>query len=304
MKRLIQSSLLVGLVIGLTGCAGCTRVGPGYVGIKTVQAGTNRGVQDYPGTTGWVFYNPFTESVLEYPTFVQIARWTKSLDEGHPVNEEITFTTKDKMQVAADISIAYSLQQDRVPHFYVKFRNDDIDAFTHGFLRNLAREKMDTVAGRYSVDQIMGDNAPFLLEAKAQLQTELDGIGVKIEQFGFIGAPRPPATVTESINATTKAAQLVLQKNNEVMQAEADAKKAVAEAEGQSKSAAMLAEGEAQATLTRARAQAQANKLLNESLTQTLIEYRKLDKWDGQLPQVQSGSNGIILSLPERQNKQ
>lgn len=288
MKKWVQSSLLLSLVLGLTS-AGCTRVGPGYVGIKTVLAGSNRGVQDYPGTTGWVFYNIFTENVLEYPIFVQTAKWTKNVNEGAPINEEITFTTKDKMQVAADISIAYSLQAERVPYFYMKFRSDDIQQFTHGFLRNLAREKMDTVAGKYSVDQIMGDNAPFMKEAREQLQLDLDPIGVKLEQFGFIGAPRPPESVTESINATTKAAQLVLQKNNEVMQAEADAKKAVAEAEGQ-----------ANATLARAKAQAQANRLLNESITPTLIEYRKLEKWNGQLPQVSSGSSGIILSLPQK----
>ena len=280
--------LLVALSIGLTGCAGCTRVGPGYVGVKINMAGSSKGVADIPATTGWTTYNIFTEEVLEYPTFVQTAVWTQNTAEGKPVNEEITFTTKDSMQVAADISLAYSLQADHVPHFYVKFRSDDLEKFTHGFLRNLAREKFDMAAGHYSIDQVMGDNAAFLGEARGALQKELDPIGVKLEQFGFIGAPRPPQGVINSINLKVQASQLAMQKQNEIVQAEADAKKRIAEAQGI-----------AQSVLVQAEAQATANRKLAESITPNYVEYLKAQKWNGQLPQVTSGA-GVLMSLPAR----
>lgn len=276
MRRL---SLLIGLIV----LTGCTRVGPGHVGIVVSMAGSNKGVADIPTTTGWVFYNPMGTDVLEYPTYVQSAVWTKNAQEGKPINEEISFTTGDQMQVYADISLAYQLNPTKVPHFYVKFRSDDLNAFTHGFLRNLARQKFDDIAGKYKIDQIMGDNGPFIKEVRASLQTELDGIGVELQQFGFIGAPRPPDSVIGAINAKVQATQIAIQKENEVRQAQAEAAKLVAEAHGYADSAAIRAE-----------ADANYNKRVAESLTPSLVEWQRTQKWDGKLPQVTSGAGTLF----------
>ena len=64
------------------------------------------------------------------------------------------------------------------------------------------------------------------------------------------------------------------------MKAEQD----VAQAIGQANALKAQAEGEAQATLTRAKAQAEANRALAQSLTDKLIEYQQLQRWDGKLP--------------------
>lgn len=279
-----KAVLIAVLALASVGCS--KYVPPGYVGIKTIASGAGRGVQDYPATTGRVFYNPFLEDVLEYPIFVKTAVWTQNTHEGKPVNEEISFTTRDSMQVNADISIAYKLESEKVPHFYVMFRSDDLDSFTHGFLRNMAREKFDSEAGKFTIDQIMGDNAQFLAQARAALQKELDPIGVSIKQLGFVGAPRPPAVVIEAINMKVKANQIALQKQTEVLQAEADARKAVARAEGESNALKISSEAEAA-----------ANKRIAESLSSTLVEWKKLDKWNGQLPQVTGGSPSVLLNL-------
>src|SRR5512140_2528027 len=193
-SRLLKGvgTLVAVFLLMAVGCNCVTRIGAGYVGIKVSMAGSSRGVEDVPATTGWVFYNPLITKVYSYPTFVQTAKWTKDPHEGRPINEEITFTNRDSMLIAADISLSYSLRPDRVPHFYVKFRNDNLEDFTHGFLRNVARDQCNETAGKYSVEQIMGDNGPFLAEVRDKLQKQVDPIGVVIEQFGFIGAPRPP----------------------------------------------------------------------------------------------------------------
>jgi regulator of protease activity HflC (stomatin/prohibitin superfamily) len=264
-----------------TGCG--TTVNPGYVGIQVDYYGKDKGVQSYPVVTGRVWYNPITTAVLEYPTFVQTAKWTRSLNEGAPVNEEITFTNADGMSVAADISVSYHLEMEKVPAFYVRFRSDDLNVFTHGFLRNLARDKFDSHGGRFRIDQIMGDNAQFVRDVRADLQTELDAIGVRIDQFGFIGAPRPPQQVIEAINAKVHANQLALQKQNELVQVQADAAKQVANAEGYAKS--LLVKGEAEATY---------NKKLADSMSERLIEKWKLDKWNGVLPTVTGGAMPIL----------
>ncbi len=272
---------------------GRTVVNPGHVGIVVNSYGQDRGVESYPKVTGVVWYNPFTTSVLEYPTFVQNAVWTHSLTEGKAVNEEITFTNADQMQIAADISLAYHLNGERVPAFYVKFRSDDINTFTHGFLRNLAREKFDSVAGKYKIESIMGDNAPFLKQVRDDLQKELDPIGVQLDQFGIIGAPRPPPAVQEAINGKVKATQDAQRGENELRSISAQAKKDAAKAEG-----------EANAAIAKARGEATSNEIVTRSLTPALLDWRRLDiqqnsiaKWNGVLP-VYSGGSVPLIQLP------
>lgn len=280
MKRRMAATAI--LILMISGSA-CTRVGPGHVGIKVNMAGSERGVSDYTATTGWVFYNPAFSSVLEYPTFEQNVVWTANVKEGNPSNEEITFTNKDQMAISVDISLSYHLETDKVPAFYVRFRNDDLTLFTHGYLHNLARDKFNDVGGSYDISQIMGDNGPFLKQVKRELQTELTPLGVIIGQFGLIGAPRPPEAVKAAINAKVEAVQSALRVQNQVAQARAEADKEVAQAEGR-----------ARAVTAFATAQAEANRKLAESLTENLIRYETLKKWDGKLPQVSGGATPFL----------
>ncbi len=59
----------------------------------------------------------------------------------------------------------------------------------------------------------------------------------------------------------------------------------MAKAEGDARSARALAEGEAE-----------ANAKISKSLTPELVEYEKIRKWDGRLPQVSGAA--AMLSLP------
>lgn len=66
-------------------------------------------------------------------------------------------------------------------------------------------------------------------------------------------------------------------------------------AETQKQTAIANAEAEAQAIIIKAEAEAQANKVLSESLSDKIIEYNKIEKWDGKLPQVTGGSSIINI---------
>ncbi len=72
---------------------------------------------------------------------------------------------------------------------------------------------------------------------------------------------------------------------------------AIAKAEADKQVAITNAEAEAQKTSIAADAQAEANCKLAESLSDTLIDYQKIQKWDGKLPTV-SGSNALVSIDP------
>jgi regulator of protease activity HflC (stomatin/prohibitin superfamily) len=116
---------------------------------------------------------------------------------------------------------------------------------------------------------------------------------VRIEQFGLIGAPRPPEGVIQSINQKVQAQQIAQQKQNEIVQAQAEAQKTVA-----------TAEGAARAQVARAEGEAKANQILAASISPALIQWRQLEiqqqavtRWDGARPQVEGGASGLLLQV-------
>src|SRR5438270_12652988 len=112
MRRIFVASVLGAAALS----TGCYRVvAPGHVGIVVKQSGSERGVQDFPIQSGRVWYNPVNEVVLTYPTFVQRAIWTSSINEGNPVNDEISFQSSEGLRFSSDVNVSYQLTGAQVP---------------------------------------------------------------------------------------------------------------------------------------------------------------------------------------------
>lgn len=228
-----------------------------------------------------------TESVFSYPTSVQRAIWTESANEGKKdkdgksPNEEISYNSKDELVFTGDFTVSYELTAGKVPAFYVRFRNDDIDSFTHGFFRDQVRDSLNEVAVSYTADELYGEKkSEFLDKAKARIIARVEPFGVNVIALGYASSPRPPKQVADAINNKISAIQRATQTENEIRQTEAEAKKKVAEAEGIAK----------------------ANETISRSINPQLILWRQMDiqqqgvgKWNGSLPTYNGG--GVLPFL-------
>ncbi len=67
-------------------------------------------------------------------------------------------------------------------------------------------------------------------------------------------------------------------------------------AETEKQTAITNAQAAAEAVKIKAEGDAEANKKLNESLTEKVLENKKIEKWNGELPKV-SGSGGTIIDI-------
>ena len=277
-----------------------TRIEAGHVGVEINLAGKQRGASDIPIRTGWVLYSPLSTQIIQFPTYVQTVKWTKDINEGHPINEEMGFNSKEGMEIFVDVSMSYAIEATKVPEFYVKYRIADMDMFTHGILRDVVRNSLNEVASTYVVEDIYGEKkAEFLRKVQSMIEQKMSPVGVSVQQFGFIGAPRVPSVIAAAITAKAQAIQQAERARNELATTQAEAAKKIAEAEGDAKS-----------MVTRAQGEADANRIRLSSLTPQLLELRRIennramiDKWNGQLPTVQSGqgAGGLLLQLPKAQ---
>ncbi len=68
-------------------------------------------------------------------------------------------------------------------------------------------------------------------------------------------------------------------------------------AETEKQTAITNAEAEAETIRIKAEAEAKANETLNKSLTGNVLEYNKIEKWDGKMPQVMGGETGTFIDL-------
>ena len=290
---------VIAAVVFLTFIVRVTRIEPGFVGVEINLAGSQRGASEIPVRTGWVAYSPLKTQIIEFPTYVQTVKWTRDLAEGHPVNEEMGFNSKEGMQISVDVSLSYAIDPQRVPDFYVKYRVADLEQFTHGILRDIVRNSLNEVASTFTVEDIYGERkADFLRKVQAMIDQKVAPVGVSVQQFGFIGAPRVPEVIAAAITAKAQAIQQAERARNELATTQAEAAKKIAEAEGDAKS-----------MVTRAQGEADANRIRQNSLTPQLLELRRIEnykelieRWNGQLPTVESGQGGgMILQMPRPQ---
>jgi regulator of protease activity HflC (stomatin/prohibitin superfamily) len=245
--------------------------------------GTNKGVDDIPLETGRVWYNPFTEDVYEFPTYIQTRTWTKSVDEGSPVDESITFNSIEGAIVNADVSIAFQFIPEKVPYVFKEFRKD-ADYITNSYVRSQVRDAISKVASTYKATDIFGSKKQEVMEkVKKDLNEKLNPRGFKFDMISFIGGLRADANVVNSINAVITAAQKSIEAETKVKQIEMEAKQKIAEAEGEAQSKIILAES-----------QAKANELITKSVNDELIMWEAVKKWDGKLPQATGGSTPLI----------
>jgi regulator of protease activity HflC (stomatin/prohibitin superfamily) len=277
------AAVVLSAVVGLGLIMACYKVvAPGHVGIVVKQSGSDRGVQDFPVQSGRVWYNPVNEVVLTYPTYVQRAIWTSSTQEGLPINDEISFQSAEGLRFTSDVNVSYQLTAAQVPKFYVKFRSDDLTAFTHGFFRDAVRNAF-RISTAYRAEEINGVRQAELIDrVLEQLRSAMQPYGVDVLQLGFASPPRPPDSVKQAIESKIAATQHAERAENEKRQAIAEAAKAVEIARGQ----------------------AQANDLLTRSLSPQLMQWKQLEileqKWNGQFPQVVGSSTIPLLQMPAK----
>lgn len=260
---------------------------PGSVGVLIHRSGG--GVDKTPLGVGFHFKWPILQEVVEYPIYMQTLVLTRSDREGNNFNEEINVNSVEGQPISCDVSLSFELDPTRVPFLYSSFRTT-IGMITHGFVKQSIRQALQEVVGRTEIVNFLGkEKALVVTQTQADLQKHLGEYGFLVKQF-TLNEVRAPESIVKAIEAKNTMAQEALRAQNELQKKQFEAQQKIIEAEGDAKS-----------TLTRARAQAESNQLLSASLTAQLVEYRKIDKWNGQLPQVSGGATPFInLQKPDR----
>jgi regulator of protease activity HflC (stomatin/prohibitin superfamily) len=261
----IMKSILIGVAAFFTLTFlffSCERIDAGHVGVKVNQYGDNKGVDDVVAVTGMVFFNPFTTAIYEFPTFIQ--------HKEYKGENSFIVNSKDGSEFSVSPIMNYSVQRDKVPTIFSKYRRP-LEDIEEGFLKTAVYDAFRLATNKYTADELISNRAIFEVEVRRLLDGQLLKEGFVINQF--TSNLIYPETFKKSIEAKNNAVQAALRAENEVKTAEAQAKIKVA-----------TAEGNAQAMLTSAKAEAESNRMKQVTLTPLLLQLEYINKWDGKLP--------------------
>ncbi|HWL89711.1 MAG TPA: SPFH domain-containing protein [Polyangiaceae bacterium] len=292
------SAIAIAVVLLFAGCATTRRIDAGHVGVRVKLAGSERGVQDAPVVTGYVFFNPLTEQIIEFPTSVQNVVWTQSAHEGRAIDESITFSSSEGVNVNADVGLSFHIEPTLVPRLYGRFRQNDLSVLADGYVRNTVREAFNDVASRLPVQEVYGaGKSKMLSDVTGKCRDVLGKDGFVIDQLTINGALRLPQNVADAINRAMEATQNAIQSENKVRQVRAEADQAITQAHGAAEAARQKAQGDADAQLIRARSEAKANEIIRLSTSAAVLQYRALEHWDGKLPTFNGAGQMPMLTF-------
>jgi len=248
---------------------------PGYVGVVVNMFGTDKGVEEHELHVGAHFIAPW-KVVYKFPVFEQNHLW-----DGH---KKFTFQTSEGLAVEGDVGITYHLRHDKIHILFAKYRRG-MEEITDVFIRNFTRDAINKCASKLKIEDLYGTaKEKFFDDIQYLVRHDLEDLGIIIERIYLVGNMHFPESVVKALNAKIEAVQRAQQRENELRESEAEAKKQMAKAHG-----------EADSALITAKAQAESNQIISRSLTPELINWQVVQKWNGALPTALGGNGGMIL---------
>lgn len=264
---------------------GCHKVEPGYAGLKVSVSGSDRGDIEVLDP-GRYMISP-TVDYYDFPTFTVTAVYE---DE-----DAFVFQSSEGMKVEADIGVSYYFDEDQITHLFTTYRLG-ADEIRDVVVKNAVRDSFNKVGSKYITDEIIGEKKETLIqEVYEDVAAKLAPDGIIIRTVSWYNPPRPPESINAALNAKVEANQNAIKAENEVAISEAEAEKEKIKIDTEAYKVTAAAEAEAEAIKIRAQAEAEANRIIAESLTPDLIEYNRIQRWDGANPKIVSGANSAII---------
>ncbi len=277
----ILAVLVVGAVIALGSCL--ISIPTGHTGVVT----TFGRVADYTLTPG---------IHIKFPTQRIIVMDSRS--------QKKTITTQafssDIQQVDISCSVNFSVPSDGCRILYESVGVNYYDTIMMPRLM----ENIKSVFANYSAEKLIAVRNELSGQVLASLTEEMAEYGISIISLSIEDIDFSDA-FTEAVEAKQVAEQTKLKVETEQAQQvsveKAAAERRVIAANAEAEERAILAEADANVARIEADAkayaiekEAEANERLAASLTENLIEYMKINQWDGALPAITGGATPII----------
>ena len=203
---------------------------------------------------------------------------------------DLSAFSSDIQQVSVKVTIHYNVDKTNAATLFREVGKD----YSNTLLPPRVQENTKIVFARYTAEELVQHRDELSSGILELMREDLAPYGINvstvaIEDIDFTDA------FTNAVEAKQVATQerLTAQTQQErlTMEAEAAAKRDTIKAQADAEVAKIEADAEAYSIKAKADAEAEANKKLSESITTELIDYNKIQQWDGVMPKFMGGTN-------------
>lgn len=265
---------LFGLIICLGGCF--AKVPANHVGIVYSPFG---GTRSETLAEGFKTKNPL-DKIYKISTETQTTRV-----------EDLTTQTNDAQYVTSTLDVKYKVNASNAFLVFKQYRT--LDKMSADLIMPTAQRVLELITTNYNVIDILGaKRADVYTELNAKLSEELALYGVDFVSITILdmdAGEKLEAAITEE--AVAKKAVETAEQN--LLKAETEAKQKSVQAKAEQEAAII----EAETKLIEAEAEKKANELLNQSLSEDILQKQWIDKWDGEMPTYYGDSDNLMIGL-------
>ncbi|MBQ1838442.1 MAG: prohibitin family protein [Ruminococcus sp.] len=245
------------LVVIITAVNCLTVVDAGHTGVVVTLGSVNEGVLQ----EGIHAKLPFVQNVVKIDNRIQKLE----------VNTEAF--SKDLQSVKTVLAINYRVDTSKS---YSIYKNIGAD-YENVLVVPAVNEVLKAITAQYTAEQSVTNRVLISEGLVKGLNAKLNDVGLYVTDVNIIDFDFSEAFIT-----AIEEKQVAQQK---LLKAETEKQTAITNAQAAAEAVKIKAEGDAE-----------ANKKLNESLTEKVLENKKIEKWNGELPKV-SGSGGTIIDI-------
>lgn len=202
--------------------------------------------------------------------------------------------SKDIQQVDVQGSINYNIDKTTAMNLY----RDVGTEYATILIQPRIQEDVKIVIAKYTAENLIANRQNAADEIFELIRTELEPKGIHVISFAIENIDFTDAfesAVEAKQVATQEKQKAQTQQEQKTMETEQAAKRQKIEAEAAAEVQKIEADAEAYALKVKAEAEAEANKKLNASLTDQLINYNQILRWDGKLPTFMGGESTMPI---------
>ncbi|MBQ3652083.1 MAG: prohibitin family protein [Clostridia bacterium] len=194
--------------------------------------------------------------------------------------------SKDLQTITTVVAVNYHVGKENSQTVY---KNVGLN-FEEVLITPAVNEVLKAVTAKYTAVELVSSRAEVSMLLDDGLNEKLNNYGIFINELNIINWDFSE----EYINAVE--AKQVAEQNLIKTRTEQEQALVIANTEAQKR--VIAAEAEANEIKVLAEANAESNRILTESITDLLIRYQTVAKWDGKLPTVMSGGDNMLIDIP------
>lgn len=282
----------IGIILAVICLIVCVeKVPTGYVGVVY---NMNGGVDGEVLSQGWHLVSP-TKKVTTYSIGLEQSYLTSEDKGDSPHDESFSIPTSDGKTVRVNLEFSYRFDEARVAQTFTTFKGKSGDKIKDSFIKPKIVAWTQEVSANYPVTDIFGDKRTEInAELDTYLRNKFDQYGIIIDTVNFTDISVDDETAAAIQKKVTAQQELELA-NIEAQTAKVQAEKERQVAEINAEKQIIDANAKAEVMKIEAEAEAQANREIAASLTPTLVDKIKYERWNGELPTVSSGSSIVSI---------